>query len=103
MRTFLLTGAALMVLSQAAMAQSPNTATQPNATQNQTSSSPTAQPQHLRSNLRNALEKAGYKDIRVAPTSFMVRARDTDGNPVVMAIGPELVHRSRRRHQRRQQ
>ncbi|MFZ0767171.1 PRC-barrel domain-containing protein [Bradyrhizobium sp.] len=89
MRTFLLTGAALMVLSQAAMAQSPNTATQPNATQNQTSSSPTAQPQHLRSNLRNALEKAGYKDIRVAPTSFMVRARDTDGNPVVMAIGPD--------------
>ncbi|MGA7071297.1 PRC-barrel domain-containing protein [Bradyrhizobium sp.] len=89
MRAFLLTGAALMVLSQAAMAQSPNTATQPNATQNQTSSSATAQPQHLRSNLRNALEKAGYKDIRVAPTSFMVRARDTDGNPVVMAISPD--------------
>ena len=71
------------------MAQSPNAATQPNATQNQTSSSATAQPQHLRSNLRNALEKAGYKDIRVAPTSFMVRARDTDGNPVVMAISPD--------------
>ena len=89
MRSFLLTGAALLVLSQAAMAQSPNAATQPNATQNQTSSSATAQPQHLRSNLRNALEKAGYKDIRVAPTSFMVRARDTDGNPVVMAISPD--------------
>jgi sporulation protein YlmC with PRC-barrel domain len=89
MRTFLLTGAALMVLSQAAMAQSPNAATQPNAAQNETSSSATAQPQHLRSNLRNALEKAGYKDIRVAPTSFMVHAIDTDGNPVVMAISPD--------------
>jgi sporulation protein YlmC with PRC-barrel domain len=89
MRLFLLTGAALLVLSQAAVAQSPNAATQPNATQNETSSSATAQPQHLRSNLRNALEKAGYKDIRVAPTSFMVHARDTDGNPVVMAISPD--------------
>jgi len=94
MRSFLLTGAALMVLSQAAMAQSPNSASQPNATppnatQNETSSSATAGPQHMRANLRNALEKAGYKDIRVAPTSFMVHARDADGNPVVMSISPD--------------
>lgn len=88
MRSFLLTGAALMVLSQAAMAQSPNSASQPNATQNETSSA-TAGQQHMRANLRNALEKAGYKDIRVAPTSFMVHARDTDGNPVVMSISPD--------------
>jgi hypothetical protein len=92
MRTILLTGAALIALSQVTMAQSPNS-TSPNAkannTANDTASSITADQQHMRSNLRNALEKAGYKDIRVAPTSFMVHARDSDGNPVVMAISPD--------------
>jgi PRC-barrel domain protein len=93
MRSFLLTGAALLVLSQAAMAQSPNStqpnASQPNAPQNDTSSGATADQHHLRANLRSALEKAGYKDIRVAPTSFMIHAKDSDGNPVVMAISPD--------------
>jgi len=87
MRSILLASAALLVLAPAAMAQGPNSASQPNATQ--TTSNSTAEPQHLRSNLRNALEKAGYKDIRVAPTSFMVHAKDSDGNPVVMAISPD--------------
>ena len=35
------------------------------------------------------LQKSGYTDIRVAPTSFMVRAKDQDGNPVVMSISPD--------------
>jgi sporulation protein YlmC with PRC-barrel domain len=94
MRSILLASAALLVLAPATMAQNANSGSQPNATQNQTSqnqasSGTTAEPQHLRANLRSALEKAGYKDIRVAPTSFMVHARDTDGNPVVMAISPD--------------
>jgi hypothetical protein len=82
MRTFLLASAAVLALSQAAMAQSPNNSQNSNA--NQTTAS-----QHMRSNLRNMLEKSGYKDIRVAPTSFVVRARDSDGNPVVMSISPD--------------
>jgi sporulation protein YlmC with PRC-barrel domain len=35
------------------------------------------------------LQKSGFTDIRVAPTSFMVRAKDQDGNPVVMSISPD--------------
>jgi sporulation protein YlmC with PRC-barrel domain len=93
MRAFLLTGAALMVLSQAAMAQNPNPAQpgqpQTGAMQQNDNGSGSAGPQHLRANLKSMLEKAGYKDIRVAPTSFMVHARDSDGNPVVMAISPD--------------
>jgi hypothetical protein len=92
MRAFLLTGAALFVLSQATMAQSPNSArpNQPQSTAAQTDNgNASASQQHLRANLKSVLEKAGYKDIRVAPTSFMVHARDTDGNPVVMAISPD--------------
>jgi len=94
MRSILLTGAALMVLSQAAMAQSPNS-TQPNTAQpgamqnNATNNANGAPGRHLRANLQSQLEKAGYKDIHVAPTAFMVRARDSDGNPVVMTISPD--------------
>ena len=35
------------------------------------------------------LQKSGYTDIRVSPTSFMVHAKDSDGNPVVMSISPD--------------
>ncbi len=82
MRSFLLTGAAIMVLSQAAMAQSPNNAPNDNANQAQAG-------QHMRSNIKNMLEKAGYKDIRVAPTSFVVHAKDSEGNAVVMSMSPD--------------
>ena len=45
--------------------------------------------QHMKSNLRSMLEKSGYRDIRVAPTAFVIQARDTDGNPVVMSVSPD--------------
>jgi sporulation protein YlmC with PRC-barrel domain len=70
------------VLSQASMAQTSNNS--PNDSANQATAS-----QHLRANLRNMLEKSGYKDIRVAPTSFVVHAKDADGNPVVMSVSPD--------------
>lgn len=46
-------------------------------------------PANLRNNLTQMLRKSGYTDIRVAPSSFVVRARDDNGNPVVMSIGPD--------------
>ena len=93
MRSFLLASAALLVLSQATMAQSPNlnsaapARSQPNAMQSDAGNG--ASNQHLRASLRNMLEKAGYQDIRMAPTSFVVRAKDSDGNPVVMSVSPD--------------
>jgi sporulation protein YlmC with PRC-barrel domain len=79
MRTLLLTGAAVLALSQAVMAETPNTAAASNSQQTQ----------HMRTNLRNMLEKSGYTEIRVAPTSFMIHAKDNDGNPVVMSVSPD--------------
>jgi len=84
MRSLLLASAAVLIISQAALAQTPST-TNDTANQAQTN---TGQ-QHMRSNIRNMLEKAGYKDIRVAPTSFAVRAKDSDGNPVFMSVSPD--------------
>ena len=46
-------------------------------------------PANLRNNLTQMLRKSGYTDIRVAPSSFVVRATDGNGNPVVMSISPD--------------
>ena len=84
MRTILLASAAVLVLSQVALAQNLNNNQPPNsATQT------TPKQQHLGADLKNMLQKSGYTDIRLAPTSFMVRAKDADGNPVMMSISPD--------------
>lgn len=41
--------------------------------------------------LRSDLSKAGYTDISVAPSSFVVHAKDSAGNPVMMVISPDSV------------
>lgn len=46
---------------------------------------------HIGDALRADLTKAGYTDINIMPTSFMVRAKDSQGNPVMMAISPDSV------------
>src|ERR1700744_1086264 len=77
MRTLLLTGTALLALGSAGWAQADNATGQGRVNS------------HLRSNLTQMLQKEGYSNIRVAPTSFMVHAKDSDGNAVVMSIGPD--------------
>ena len=83
MRTILLAGAAVLALSQISYAQAPSNNTNP-ASANQS-----AQKERAGTNLQNMLQKSGYTDIRVSPTSFMVHAKDSDGNPVVMSISPD--------------
>jgi sporulation protein YlmC with PRC-barrel domain len=76
MRTILLATSAAIALSSAAWAASDN------STRNMDQS-------NARQSLTQMLQKSGYTDIRVAPTSFMVRAKDQDGNPVIMSISPD--------------
>jgi len=89
MRTILLASAAVLALSQVSYAQGPNNGTATTANQPAKSKDQAASNQRLGSRLRNMLEKSGYTDIRVAPTSFMVRAKDSEGNPVVMSFSPD--------------
>ena len=84
MRTILLASAAVLALSQVAVAQNSNNNQSPNSA---TQTPPTQQ--HLGADLKNMLQKSGYTDIRLAPTAFMVRAKDADGNPVMMSISPD--------------
>ena len=43
----------------------------------------------IRQDMMQTLQQSGYKDIKLAPTSFDVQAVDGDGNPVRMSIGPD--------------
>jgi sporulation protein YlmC with PRC-barrel domain len=77
MRSPMLAGAAaIVVISSAVYAQTPNNSDQPGS-------------KSIRSNLTQMLQKSGYTDIKMAPTSYVVHAKDNDGNPVVMSISPD--------------
>jgi hypothetical protein len=41
--------------------------------------------------VRQNLEQAGFTDIQVMPSSFLVRAKDPSGNPIIMLINPDSV------------
>jgi sporulation protein YlmC with PRC-barrel domain len=43
----------------------------------------------MRAQIRDMLQKAGFTDIKVVPESFLIHAKDKDGNPVVMNVSPE--------------
>ncbi len=45
----------------------------------------------IRQNLKRDLAKNGYSDVQVMPTSFFVRAKDKNGQRVMMMIGPDSV------------
>jgi hypothetical protein len=49
------------------------------------------QNQPIRQQVQNNLEQAGYTDIEIMPESFLVRAKDKNGNSVMMVINPDSV------------
>ena len=78
MRTLLLIPALLVfALSQTALAQSTN--------------QPDQDLQALPAQLQKTLEEAGLRDIQIVPNSFLVRAKDHDGNPVMMVVNPDSI------------
>jgi hypothetical protein len=44
---------------------------------------------NLRQELRDNLAKSGFTSIKIMPSSFYVQAKDKNGNPVAMVIGPD--------------
>lgn len=52
---------------------------------------PNGQAMHVAQKMRDDLSKAGFTDIRIMPSSFLVRAKDLSGNPVMMVINPDSV------------
>ncbi len=76
---------ALIGLSQGpALAQS-------SATGSSTSPSATSQAQTLPQRIQQKLQTQGFTDIRVVPEGYIVSAKDKDGDPVTMVIGPHSI------------
>ena len=70
------------------------TATNPAPTKSASdqNAAPNAQtPTHIGQRLRNDLAKAGFTDIKIMPSSFLVRAKDSQGNPVMLVINPDSM------------
>lgn len=71
-------------------------ATTSNNTTSQSSNSTAATSQNsanttprIAAKLRSNLQQAGFTDIRVVPQSFLVRAKDRQGNPAMMVVTPD--------------
>ena len=63
---------------------SPQLALAENSSQGETWSTKHAQ-------VKNELEQAGYKDVRIIPLSYLVEATDKGGNPAMMVITPNSM------------
>jgi hypothetical protein len=54
----------------------------------QSSKAPNPTERSVQAEVTKALEAAGFKDVKVEPGTFIVRAKDPAGSPVVMVINP---------------
>jgi hypothetical protein len=85
------------VLAQNARGTQPQQNPSAPASQGQSSANQASQGQNrhlggkIAQQIRSNLEKAGFKNIQLMPSSFMVRADDQDGNPVMMVINPDSI------------
>ena len=101
MRVVLFCSALPLALAASAFAQQPGAPQSQNPgqqTQPQTFGQPgqqaqqnAAQPSQIQAKIRQNLQAAGFTDIHMMPSSFMVRAKDKDGNPVMMVINPDSI------------
>jgi hypothetical protein len=55
------------------------------------SSSGSENAQAIQQQVQNNLRQAGFTDVQIMPSSFLVRAKDSAGNPVIMVINPDSV------------
>jgi hypothetical protein len=92
MRTVLMAAAATMLLAQPTMAQNPTPgANPPVAPKARPGTTQDQSQQSIRSKIQQNLQAAGFTDIKIMPSSFLVRAKDRDGNPMMMVINPDSV------------
>lgn len=64
---------------------------QTSSTTSGTSNGQQSQAQALPQQIRQKLENQGFSDVQVVPGSFIVSAKDKDGDPINMIIGPNSM------------
>ena len=92
MRSLPATIALSVVLIGSALAQTPSSPGQTNqgASGNNQTEQKQSNPAPRQKIMKN-LQDSGFTDIRIMPESFLVRAKDKDGNPVMMLINPNSI------------
>jgi hypothetical protein len=92
------TGLALLCGMSVAFAQSNDANSGPASTgsiSSQAANTPSSEAANTSANLQQQvqqnLSKAGFSDIKIMPESFLVRAKDPSGNPIMMVINPDSV------------
>jgi hypothetical protein len=93
MRKILLTSA-IMALAAAPAFAANNTPAGPDMNQSggqQSGGQMSGQSGALRQQITQQLSQAGFTDVHVMPESFLVRAKDPQGHPVMMVINPDSI------------
>ncbi len=92
MRSLPLAAAIILACTGIAFSQAPPSppAPRPSAQEHDAQSQTKQQP--IQQQVQDNLKQAGYTDIKVMPESFLVRAKDKSGNPVMMVINPDFHH-----------
>jgi hypothetical protein len=83
-KVFLSTVAAASLVALPALAAT-------DVTNNQSSNNSPPSAAQIQQNLHQELSKAGYTDIQIIPGSFLVRAKDSKGNPTEMMVTPNSL------------
>ena len=89
-RIVLIGVATAAALSTAAFAQTDTTPAPTPATPAKTTTQENVKAPSLRQEVRDSLQKAGFKDISVKADSFVVQAKDKEGRDVTMLLGPDF-------------
>ena len=87
----LITITVTLLMSSAAFAQTaqqPQPSPQTSPQQGQAPQQGTAK---IAQQIRKNLQQAGFKNIKMMPSSFLVRAEDQNNNPVMMVINPDSI------------
>ncbi len=91
-KIFMATGLTL-ALALPAAAQSTQSQSSGNSTvqSGQQGSQQSQNTMHVRQQVKQDLQQAGFTNVQVMPESFLVRAKDKEGRPVMMVINPNSI------------
>ena len=81
-----------LILSAGVASAATATSTAPANSQNQASAQTNeGSTTKVRQQLEDNLSKAGFTDIKIMPESFLIRAKDKNGNPMMMVVNPDSM------------
>jgi sporulation protein YlmC with PRC-barrel domain len=81
----------LILYQPAAMAESTTPKQAASANEQTTAPQKVQDKQAWRMQVRDMLQKEGFTDIQVMTGSLLIRAKDKDGNPVIMNLSPDSI------------